>query len=317
MPDFSPATSFWLVARTYPFVLLRIAIYFGISAAIVVAAGAGAGIGQAIGSLAGQTGRVPGAFWGSLAGIASITAIVWWLREYLLYLIKAGHVAAMVLLLEGKPLAAGPGQVAQAADLVQRRFRDMSMLMQIERLVNGALADVLAFAPLPASLGPEMQRPASVHRALHFALGFLREIVLAAPLRNASRSVWTEMRDAIVVFAQSLVGLMRNALLLAAIAYGICFLVFLMCLIPAASLAAGSSGSSFLVAMLLAAAFAWSFKQALMDPFLIASMLQVFSPAKAGPQPDPFWDVKLTEASEAFREIKARSIQIARGAGQL
>src|SRR5688572_22778223 len=97
MWDFSIGTSLSLVLRTYPFMLIRAAVYFGIAAAFVVAAGGGAGIGWATGALAGITGRAPGAFWGAIAGMAVVGLMLWWLREYVLFLVRAGHLAAMVL----------------------------------------------------------------------------------------------------------------------------------------------------------------------------------------------------------------------------
>jgi hypothetical protein len=313
MPEYSLATSFWLVARTFPFMLLRIAVYFGVASAIFVAAGAGAGLGQAIGSLGGPAGRIPGMFWGSLAGIAFVAAIVWWLREYFLFLIRAGHLAALTLALDGKPLAAGPGQVAQAADLVQRRFRDAGLLLQIERLVDRSIADLLSVLPPPDILGRAGgERITAANKGLSFVLGFLRELVLAAPLRNTARGVWPEIRDALVEFGQNADNLMRHAFLLAAAAYAVSFAVFLLALVVMTSRA----GPSFLIEVLLAAVLAWAFKRALIDPVLAASMLQVFFRAAKDRQPDPVWDVKLTEGSEAFREIKARSMQIGRGSGQ-
>jgi hypothetical protein len=70
MWDFSIQTSARLVLRTLPFMLLRVATYFGIAAAFVVAGGGGAGIGWGVGALAGPSGRLPAAFWGTVAGVA-------------------------------------------------------------------------------------------------------------------------------------------------------------------------------------------------------------------------------------------------------
>ena len=46
MWDFSISKALGLMVRTAPFLLLRVLVYFGISAALVLITGAGAGIGS-------------------------------------------------------------------------------------------------------------------------------------------------------------------------------------------------------------------------------------------------------------------------------
>jgi len=302
MGDFSIGTSLTLVLRTYPFLLLRAAVYFGMAAAFVVAAGGGGAIGLAIGSLAGPPGRVPGLFWGAVGGIAFIAFIVWWLREYFLYLIKAGHVAAMVLALDGKTPLPGLGQ---AIGLVQQRFREIPVLFLIDRLAGGALGTA-------TELPDEAASPSTTHIPVRLAVGFLREVILARLIRSAARNIWAEARDALILFAQNRHHLMRNAILLAAFGYGISLLVFLAALIPTTAIAATYPGASAPIAVMLAVVFAWSFKQALIEPLLIASMLQVYFKTTTGQEPDLAWDMKLTEATAEFREIKARAVPFAR-----
>ncbi|MEX0590825.1 MAG: hypothetical protein WD207_07035 [Xanthobacteraceae bacterium] len=319
MWDFSIGTSFALVLRTLPFMLLRAATYFGIAAAFVVAGGGGAGIGWGIGALAGRSGHLPGAFWGTVAGFACVALMLWWLREYFLYLVKAGHVAAMVFVLDRRNPLAGQGQVGHAVSIVQQRFRQIGVLFAIERLVHGTLATLIGILDLSASLLPAgiSVPPAPVNAVLRVALNFLTEVVLARPLRATTNNPWVETRDALILFAQNHAVLMRNAMLLAAFSYCAAFVAFLIALVPAARLAYTFAGGSALIALLLALIFAWCFKQALIDPYVIASMLQVYFRAADGQIPDPAWDAKLTEMSEEFREIRARAFPAQRSPRRL
>jgi hypothetical protein len=305
--DFSIQTSLRLVLQTFPFVLLRAAVYFGIAAAYVVMTGGGAGVGYGIGALAGSTGRTAGAFWGAIGGFGLTTFVLWWLREYLLYLVKAGHIAALVLHYEGRTPPAG-GQIGYAMGVVQQRFIEISVLFAVDRLVQGVVRALVSFANFSAVIFPGNANALTsiVNAVLQVAVGFVDEIILAYNIRARSADPWSGAKDALILYAQNHWKLIRNALLLSAIAYGLAFLVFLAALAPAAAFAYAYPGGSPVIAILLAAVFAWSVKQAFLEPFIIASLMQVYFSAIEGQKPDPAWDKRLMEFSAHFRELKER-----------
>jgi hypothetical protein len=309
MPDFSIGGSATLVLRTYPFMLIRAAVYFGISAAVVVAAGGGAGFGWAIGAIGGVSGRAPGAFWGAIAGCALVALLLWWLREYILFLVRAGHVAAMLLADDEPPAPAAQGIVGQALALVQQRFREIRTLLAIERCVHGSLASFVAIVDPAANVLPAEARSLAgpINATLGASLGFLTDVVLAKPLSTRRGNAWSEARDGVLLLAQTRNVTMRNALQLAAISWCITFVIFLIALTPASSFAQAHPSGGGPITLLFAGIFAWSCKQAFIEPFVIGSMLQAYLRAIAGQRPDPGWDASLTEASEPFRELKARA----------
>jgi hypothetical protein len=309
MPDFSMGRSATLVLRTYPFMLIRAAVYFGISAAVVVAAGGGAGFGWAVGAIGGVGGRAPGAFWGAIAGFAFVGLTLWWLREYILFLVRAGHVAAMLIAEDERPAPAAHGKVGQALALVQQRFREIGPLHSVERCVHGSLATFVAISdPASRALPVEARSLAGpVNAILAASLGFLTDVVLAKPLSTRKGNAWSEARDGVLLLAQTQEVTMRNALQLAAASWGLTFVIFLMALIPASSFAQAHSSGAGPITILFAGVFAWSCKQAFIEPFVIGSMLQAYFRAIAGQRPDPGWDASLTEASGPFRELKARA----------
>jgi hypothetical protein len=309
MSDFSIGRSATLVLRTYPFMLIRAAVYLGISAAVVVAAGGGAGFGWAIGAISGVSGRAPGAFWGAIAGCALVALLLWWLREYILFLVRAGHVAAMLLADDELPAPATQGIVGQALALVQQRFREIHTLLAIARCVHGSLATIVAIIDPVAKVLPAEARSLAgpINATLGASLGFLTDVVLAKPLSTRRGNAWSEARDAVLLLAQTREVTMRNAFQLAAISWCITFVIFLIALTPASSLAQAHPSGAGPITLLFAGIFAWSCKQAFIEPFVIGSMLQAYLRAIAGQRPDPGWDASLTEASEPFRELKARA----------
>ncbi len=306
--DFSIGTSFRLVLRTFPFLLLRAAVYFGIAAAYVVVTGGGAGVGFGVGALAGQTGRTAGAFWGAIGGFTLTTFVLWWLREYILYLVKAGHIAALVQLYDGRKLPPGQGQIGHAVSVVQQRFIEISVLFVLDRLVQGVIKTLVGLVNFAAMIFPGSGNAlvSIVNAVLQVAVGFVDEIILAYNIRTRATDPWSGAKDALILYAQNHWKLIKNALLLSAIAYGLAFLVFLIALAPAAAFAYASPGGSSIIAILLATVFAWSAKKAFLEPFIIASLMQVYFRAVDGQKPDRGWDERLTETSAHFRELKSR-----------
>ena len=98
MWDFSIGRSVAIMLRTWPFILFRMIVYFAITAAYIAAIGTGAGIGWGVGHIFADGGPEGTAFYGGIAGFALVSIVVYWLREYILYVLKAGHIAVMALI---------------------------------------------------------------------------------------------------------------------------------------------------------------------------------------------------------------------------
>jgi len=54
--------------------------------------------------------------------------------------------------------------------------------------------------------------------------------------------------------------------------------------------------------------FAWAVKAALIEPFTIACMMQVYFRTIEGQEPDPQWDQRISQVSRKFVEMKERAI---------
>lgn len=128
-----------MLLKTMPYLVFRAMVYFGIALGYVLLCGIGAGIGYGVGSLGGPDGQAGGAFWGGLIGFGVGSGIMFFLREYLLYVVKAGHIAVLVELLDGRPLPDGKGQVAYGTSVVKQRFVQSSVLFALDRLLKGVI----------------------------------------------------------------------------------------------------------------------------------------------------------------------------------
>ena len=195
---------------------------------------------------------------------------LYFLREYLLYLVKAGHIAVLVELLDGRGVPQGQGQIGYATSIVRERFAETSVLFGVDQLVTGVLAAILGLlqgitALLPV---PGLQNVVGLARAfLRIAVGLMDEVILGYLIRTGAENPWAGAQQGLVLYAQNYKVMLRNAAWLTVIVYGLGFVVFLLMLAPAAALvwlvpnAWGAGGVVF------ALIFAWAVKAALLEPF--------------------------------------------------
>lgn len=311
MWDFSIGTSIGVMIKTLPFILLRVAVYFGITLAYMLATGVGAGIGWGVGALGTADFQAMTAFWGGLIGFGIVGAVMYWVREYILYIVKAGHIAVMVELIDGRSLPDGNGQIRHATQVVRERFAQASMLFAMDQLIKGVLRAITGlirgiFSVLPI---PGSQQLVGILRAfLRVAVGFIDEVILAHAIRTRSTNPWGSAKTALVLYGQNYKTMLKNAAWLAVFIYLITFLVFLVMLAPAALLVYLIPGAWTAGGFVFALLFAWSFKVALFDPFAVACLMQVYFRTIEGQQPDPEWEARLEKMSGHFRKLKDRAL---------
>ena len=281
--------------------------------------GAGAGIGWGIGGFWDEGFRAGATFWGGVLGFSLMAAVMYLAREYILYIVKAGHIAVLVKLLDGEEMPGGRSQIAHARHEVAQRFAQASVLFGIDQLVKGVLRaitglvrGIVSILPIPGA-----QQFVSVIRAfLNLAVGFIDEVVLAYAIRTQSDNAWASAQTGLVLYAQNYKPMLKNAAWLALIVYGLSFVTFLLMLAPAALVAYLIPGAWAAGGIVFALLFAWSVKAALLEPFAVACMMEVYFRNLEGQVPDPAWEAKLENLSGKFARLKdkAQSYQPPRAA---
>ncbi len=312
MWDFSMSKALGLMMKTLPFVIFRIVIYFGISAAFVAATGVGAGIGWGVGAFGEDDFQATSTFYGGAIGFAGASTVLFFLREYLLYMVKAGHIAVLVELMEGKEIPGGKSQISHAQSVVKDRFKEANILFVMDRLINGVirlitgmLEGIASILPIPA-----LENIVGVIKAfLKIALGFLDEIVLGYIIKKRSDNPWETAQEGLVLYAQNSKLIIKNAAFLAVFVYLLAFVVFLLMLAPAAFIVWLIPGAWSAGGLIFALIFAWAVKQALLEPFAIACMMQVYFEAIEDQTPDPVWEGHLNNVSKKFVKLKDRAVE--------
>ncbi|MDX8524425.1 hypothetical protein RFM68_07895 [Mesorhizobium sp. MSK_1335] len=312
MWDFSIARSVSIMMRTWPFIVFRMIVYFGITVAYIMATGTGASVGYGAGHISTDPdGPVSFALWGGVVGFGVVSIAVYWIREYILYVLKAGHIAVMVHLIDGHDVPDGQGQIAYAKEVVTQRFAEANILFVVDQLVKGAIraitgliGGIAAFLPIPGLSG----LVSFINTVIRLSLTYVDEIILGYNIRINSNSPFETARQGVVLYAQNGKHMVKNAVWLAVIMWGVSFVIFLLMLAPAAAILWVMPGQLAGWAFVLAIVFAWAFKAAFIEPFAIASLMQVYFDAIEGQVPNPEWDHRLAEASSKFRELRDKAL---------
>lgn len=306
--DFNIGRVISLLLRTLPFLVLRVLVYMGITLVYIVVTSFGAGLGWLFGSAA--SAGSAGAFWGGLGGFGLTSGVLFWAREYLLYLVKAGHVAVLAQLLDGKEIPGGRGQIEYARAVVKERFVESSVLFAMDRLVKGILRvfnsvtmRVANLLPIPG-LEPVMKLANAV---INTSLTYVDEVILAHNVRTASDNPWASSRDALVLYAQNYKTMLKNAVFLTFIVWALTLLIFILVFAPLAALVALFPGVAGFWTFALALVTAWGLKAALVDPFAMAALMQVYFKTTANQVPDAEWSAKLEKMSDKFRQLKDKA----------
>lgn len=317
MKDFRVGEVFGLLRRTAPFLVFRFLIYMGITLAFVLVTGAGAGIGYFIGHI----GDDPGSYgvWGGIVGFTVASTVMYLIREYLLYLVKAGHIAVLVELMEGRDIPGGRAQIDHAQQVVKDRFVESSVLFGLDQLIKGVLKafnraffTITSIIPIPGVQGVAK----FINTVVNLSLTYLDEVILAENIRTKSDNPWKSGQTGLILYAQNYKSFLKNAVWLALMVWGLTLVVFLLALAPVAALVSLFPGTAGVLTVIIAVVFAWAVKQAVIEPFGMTALLLVFAKVTAGQEPDPEWEARLDKVSKKFGKIKQKAADWAAGRGR-
>lgn len=312
MWNFSIGKAVAAVLRTLPFIGLRLLVYFGIGVAYLMATGIGAGFGWGIGHFwADPDAPVGAAFWGGAIGFGLVPFALYLAREYILYLVKAAHIAVLVEIYDRRPIPAGAGQLRFGAEAVKTHFAESSILFGVDQVIKAVLRALFrllniftAFLPIPAVQGIIRFAEAVVR----MSLTYVDEIILAYLIRTRTENPWQTAEDGLVLYAQNYKHFLKNALWLSLFMWALTILIFFVLVAPAAALLALFPGEMGAWGFAFAFIFAWALKASLLEPLAIAALMQVFFEAIEGQTPNPEWKARLDQASDKFRNLGKKAL---------
>jgi hypothetical protein len=309
--DFSFGRALGMVAKTLPFIVLRLIVYAGIAVGYVVTVGIGGALGWGFGHL-GTDGGGPasGALWGSIIGFGLVSAALYLAREYLLYLVKAAHIAVLVEVYDGRAVPAGQSQIGFGARVVKTHFAETSVLFGVDLLIKAVLRSLFrtinffsAFVPIP----PLQSLIRLAEAFVRTSLTYVDEIILAHLIRTRTTNPWGTARDGLILFAQNYMHFLKNAAWLSVMMWALTFALFTILLAPATAFVALVHSTSGMWAFGFAVIFAVAIKKAIMEPIAIAALMQVYFQEIEGQTPNAEWTGRLEQVSSRFRDLSKKA----------
>ncbi len=306
MWDFKLGAVISTLWQTKSFLMFRFLVYMAITLAYVIGTAGGGGVGYLIGSVGGN--NEAGVFYGMVGGFSLVSGVMYFFREYLLYMVKTGHIACIIKIMDGEKLPEGKGQIAYAQDVVKSRFKEASVLFALDQIVKGILKtfnriffSIASFLPIPGGLVK------FINGVINMSVTYVDELMLAYNIRNNEDNPWEGSRKALVLYAQNYKTFLKNALFLTILTWVFSLIVLLIVFAPMAGLMAivGYEGSFW--PLVIALVTAWGLKSALIDPLAMTALMQVYFKVIEGQEPNPEWDAKLDRASKKFGELKNRA----------
>lgn len=311
MLDFSLKSVFAALWKTKEFMIFRFLIYFGITIAYVIGTGTGAGVGWSIGSVAGgEDGSATGLFYGMVGGFSIVSGILYYMREYLLYMVKAGHIAVILKHLDGEKIPQGKGQISYAQAIVKERFKEASVLFTVDQMIKGVVKFITALFEGIMRFLPFLPQPIVkfVSAVVKNSMTYVDEIILAYNIKNEIDNPWEGSKQAVVLYAQNYKKFLKNAVFVTIISWVLTLLVILLTWGPIAGMLKMGNYDLGYMPFVIAVVASISIKAALIDPFAMTALMQAFFKVTDGQEPNPEWEAKLDKGSKKFREMKDKAV---------
>ena len=296
-----------LLRRTSPFLALNAAVYTGFFLAIVAWLGIFGGLAVLFSTRVELL-----AFIFLIIAIAGPGAMLAFARRYLLYLVQGAHIAVATTLLFRDELPEGQGQIAYGRAMVQSRFRDVSILFAVDRIVHGVVSTftrtfvrIVDFLPLGGGASNIARIGASV---VNRSVSYVDEAILSYAIAREEQNVWKTARHGIILYAQAYKPILGVAVKVWLVGRVIFLAVLLVIGIPGVLLLLTFDAIWFQAVVIVATVMlAWLIVAATFEPFAAIYTLVTYHRAIEGVEVNAVWDQRLQQMSKRFRELVGKA----------
>ena len=312
MWDFNLSAIIGLMRKTYPFLVFRFLVYAAITGIALAITGGGAGVGWIGGAILGDASK--GGAYGGMAGAAGAYGFLYYIREYVLYQVKAGHIALLVKFLHNEPVPEGKGMVEYASAQVKEHFKESSVLFAVDQLIKGVLKAISRLFNTVATAIPIPGLAvviSIISKIVSMSLSYVDEIILAYYMKNGAKNIWADSAEGLVFYTQNYRKMLKNAFWVSLLVWGLTFVVFLLVLGPFAIVTTLIPALAGPVTFAIAALFAWGIKSAVIDPIAMTALMQVYFKAIEGQSPRADLEQKLEQVSDKFKTLKEKGMELA------
>ncbi|WP_207591083.1 hypothetical protein [Halomontanus rarus] len=222
---FRKATS--IFRKTIPFVLLRLGVGLLLGVLTVVYFGFIAWLGYTLV----DAGTISGGI--AIVGLLlSVGLFVWGWRlfsKYVLYLIKAGHIAVIAHIVETGDVP--PNQIQYGKDQVKEHFVEASTLFAVDTVVTAVVKQfnegVVSFSKL-FSFVPSLKKLVRLlGKAVALAASYIDEAIIAYMFVDGEQNRWQSARDGVILYGKNWKPVLASTMLIVSGLYVASFLLFI------------------------------------------------------------------------------------------
>jgi hypothetical protein len=299
--------AFRLVMQTLPFLLVR----FGILCALTIAAIVYWVL--LVGGFVFLSKATPLLGWIWIVGLLVVGGSIWrFVVRYMLYLIKAAHIAVLTELITTGSIANGSqGMFQYGKRVVTERFGEVNAMFALDLLIAGIVGAfnrtlnwVASLLPIPG-LDSVM---GFVNAVLRASTTYIDETIFSYNLARGDENVYRSSKDGLIYYAQNAKEVLKTGLWVVVLDRVLTTAIWIVMLAPGFALSWVLPGNTGGMVMIVGAIlFAGSVRSAFLKP-LFLTMVMVKFHAMAKNQPINLeWDQRLTSASNKFEELKQQA----------
>lgn len=309
-----------LITKTIPFLFMRLLIYGVFAVVALVFLGIMIGIGFLLHKIFGDSSMAFIVLMVITFGI--IRGGLRFLEQYVLYIVKTGHISVVVELIKTGKLPEGKGQIAYGKEQVKQNFGTANVAFVVDKAVHGAVRQIQRWVLKVGdsfSFVPGIKNIIGIVNAImSISLNYIDEAVVSYIIlrKNEKReeNVWKSACDGVVLYAQSWKGILKTATgaVIFIFVFGIVtFLIFalpLMGLSKLLTLNNPDMGMFFgFIALIGAYILTLTIKRALIDPLVTIAMVNTYQKNIQNEMPSVDLHNKLLGVSSKFKTLANKS----------
>ncbi len=292
--------------KTLPFVVVRLGVGLGIGIATVLYFGIVAWIGFYLleaGTISGWIGIV-----GLLLAVGLFLAAWRLAARYVLYLVKAAHIAVIAHVVETGEVPENQLQYGKAQ--VREHFAETSALFAVDKLIKAVLRqfnDAVVSVSGLFSLSSGLQRLIRlVGRAVAVAASYIDEAIIAHVFVSQEDDRWTAAKNGVVLYGQNWKPVLGSTLLIVIGMYGIALGLF-MALTPLAGSLGTLSTTFELVGWVVVGGMVLTVYTGLLKPWVKTVVITTFLIESRGDSPEDETAERIAGRSERFQELASKA----------
>lgn len=295
-----------LLMKTMPFLLARLGVLTALTVAGIIYCAVLFGGFVFLGKLTPLLG------WAWLIALGVVAGGIWrFAVRYVLYLIKAAHIAVLTELITTGSIANGNESMFHYGKrIVTERFGEVNVMFGLDMLIDGIVgafnrtldwvANLLPIPGLDSVMGV-------VRGVLRASTTYIDETIFSYNLARGDENVYRSSKDGLIYYAQNAKEVLKVGIWAVVLDKVLTFAIWVVMLGPAFVIASFMPGWATLLGLVFASMFAADVRSAFLRPLFLTMVMVEFHTRVQNQPIHPEWDQRLSGVSDKFQELGRRA----------